>query len=359
MADIASVLTSVSKEGTTMRKTITAALLILCMFATLLFAGCSNAQKNRNDNTTAAQASKDGAASAYGEKKSVQTYNGFVSEDVILKKPVEKIKYLKGVYTGDPSLPEYNNEELAAKKRKNAQRYLDELGINDTVEFSVNEMNRVAFSLENHQIEAGERFIAVTPPSVPFDINATDEEIISFLKSDKYLSLLTVFSGVDFDKAFVSVRDEGSLEELEKTEEDEYYVFRTFTVCNKSDSPEQTAFDLAFNSISFWIVATKESLNKHEVSVYAKWMEDDYIVETTVDNSYFTTAKQQADDSIEAEVPNGYKIEDKDKATYRLVYDGSLKENYVIPCYQFFYPTDKTTFVATIQVPCFDISTLS
>ena len=73
-----------------MRKTITAALLILCMFATLLFAGCSDTQKNRNDSTTAVQASKNGAASAYGEKKSVQTYDGFVSEDVILKNPSKK-----------------------------------------------------------------------------------------------------------------------------------------------------------------------------------------------------------------------------------------------------------------------------
>lgn len=342
-----------------MKKNITAVLLTLCMFTTLLFVGCNDKKKNTDGDTTAASVSKNGAASAYGERKTVQTNNGFISEEAMLKQPVGKIKYLKGIYTGDPSLPEHNTEELKSKKKQNAQRYLDELGVKEKIEFTVNEMNRVAFSLENHKIEAGERFIAVTPPSIPFDINATDKEIIDFLKSDKYLSLLPTFSGVDLDNAFISINDDGSLEELEKTDDNEYYVFRTFTICNKSDSPEQLAFDLAFNSIYFWIVATKDSLNKHEVTIYANWMDDKYIAEMNVDASRFTAVKQQADDSVTTEVPDGCKIENKDKATYRIVYDGSIKDGYVIPCYQFFYPTDKTDCVATVKMPCVDISTLS
>lgn len=199
----------------------------------------------------------------------------------------------------------------------------------------------------------------MTPPSVPFDINVTNEEIISYLKSDKYLSLLQTFSGVNLDNAFIMNNTDGSLDILSQTDDDEYHVFRTITICNKSDSPEQLAFDLALNCITFWIVATKESLNEQEVSFYAKWVDDKYITETNVDPSYFTTAKKQADDLIETELPsNKYKIENKEKATCRIVYDSSLKDNYIIPCYQFFYPTNKADLVVGIRVPCMDMSTL-
>lgn len=343
-----------------MKKIIAAALLIFSMLTILLFVGCNNPQKNPENDTEATQA-KQGNASSYGEQNRVKTFTGSISEDLLLKQPVEKIKYLKGIHTGSPTEPEYNTEEVKAKRIQNAQRYLDELGIKDKIDFTIDEQNSVVFTLENNLIKANEHSVNVTPPSVPFDITATEEEVINFLKSNKYLSVLSAFSGIDLDNAFFTVIDAGCpLEELKESDDkDERYMDRTFCLCSKADSPEQLAFNLAFNSIKFWIFATKDSLNKHDVFFIAKWTEDKYIAEVNIDPSYFAVAKKQADDSIELALPSKeYKIGDKDKAKYSIYYDSSIKDNYAIPCYKFYYPTNDPNLVVEKTVPCMDISTL-
>ena len=344
-----------------MKKSIIASLLILCMFTTMLFASCSNTKNNSEIDTTAAtdttaeQVGKNGAVSSYGEEYMHEGYS--VPKSLLVNKSIKKIQYLKGIYVGDPSAPEYNTDEVKAERRKTAQRYLDTVGVTDKTEFTVNILNRVAFSVGDYNMEAGENYIGVILPTFPLKYDSTDEEIINVLKSDKYLFALSKLSDIDLDNAYIDREDEGSLEKLEQSDNENGSVSRKFSVCNKADSPEQLAANLRFNSIYFWIFVAKNPEDALKPTIFANWTDKKYIAEANLSSDSYEKAKEQADAEISTKLAENEKVTDLNKATCRIRYDSSVKENYVIPCYQFLYPTNQNRN-ASVMIPCIDVSAL-
>ena len=342
--------------------------LLLCsLFAAMIFGSCSTDKTKNNDPSTdnstqnsdsVSTAANNANAPAYGENTAEKKENVTLSAELSITQTAQKIKYLKGVYTGDPCTKEYNTEDIMAAKRQTAQNYLDIAGVTNKVDFSVDRMYGITFTVDDYKMYAVQNTVSVTPASSTLGIDSTDEEIINFLKADKYLAALAKLAGIDLNNSYVDRDDLGSLDEVRSQDSsDEAYVIRTFTVCNKADSPTDLAFNLKFNNISFFVSESKASSSHRKTEFYGCWTDKENIVEAPLATTSFTDAKRQADASIQSSTSATDSISNKENVQCRIVYDSSIKDSYIIPCYRFYYTTDKNSVVSA-DVPCIDITQL-
>ena len=246
-----------------------------------------------------------------------------------------------------------------AAKRQTSQKYLDIAGVKNKVDFSVDRMYGITFTVDNYTMYAVQNTVSVTPASSTLGIDSTDEEIINFLKADKYLAALAKLAGIDLNNSYVDRDDLGSLDEVRSQDSsDEAYVIRTFTVCNKADSPTDLAFNLKFNNISFFVSESKANSSHRKTEFYGCWTDKENIVEAPLATTSFSDAKRQADASIQSSTSETGSISNKENVQCRIVYDSSIKDSYIIPCYRFYYTTDKNSVVSA-DVPCIDITQLA
>ncbi len=334
--------------------------LLLCsIFAMMVFGSCTaeNA-KNKDPSTDNSTSNSDSVstpgnnanAPAYGENTAGKKENVTISKELRITQSVSKIKYIKGIPAVDTTRAEYNTEEVLNKKRESAQRYLDLLGIKEETEVSFNKFYDANFTVDGYDFKAGENYVSVDFSSVPFGMDASDSEIINFMKSNKYLAALAKNTGIDLNNAYIGKEDIGS----ENDEIDSYHL-RTFSICNKKDSPAEQAFELAAYRVSFSLSTPVEPGDIIHFS--GRWTDKEDIIEVPTAAISLTDAKRQADSSVQSPDSALGSISNKKNAQCSIVYEPSIKAGYSIPCYRFYYETDKT-YVVTADVPCIDTTKL-
>ena len=334
--------------------------LLLCsLFAAMIFGGCSTDNTKNNDTSTDSSTSNSYSVStpgnnanapAYGEKTVEKKEEIAIPNELRVTQSISKIKYLKGLPTVDTTRAEYNTEEVLNKKRESAQRYLDLLGIKEETEVSFNKFYDAIFTAGGYDFKAGEEYVSVDFTSVPFGLDASDREIINFMKSNKYLAALAENTGIDLNNAFIGKEDIGS----ENVEIAPYHL-RTFKVCNKKDTPEEQAFELAACRVAFSLSTPVEPGDIIHFS--GSWSNEKDLIEVPSAAISFDNAKKQADIDIQSTDPALGSISNKENAQCSFVYDSSIKPGYSIPCYRFYYETDKT-YVVTADIPCIDTTKL-
>lgn len=250
----------------------------------------------------------------------------------------------------DTTRAEYNTEEVLNKKRESAQRYLDLLGIKEKTEVSFNKFYDAIFTAGGYDFKAGEEYVSVDFTSVPFGLDASDSEIINFMKSNKYLAALTKNTGIDLNNAYIDREDLGTEDDANTS-----YHARTFTICNKKNSPADQAFELAAYRVSFTLITPVEPGDIIHFS--GRWTDEEDIIEVPSAAISLTDAKRHADSSVQSPDSTLGSVSNKENAQCSFVYDSSIKPGYSIPCYRFYYETDKT-YVVTADVPCIDTTKL-
>ena len=327
--------------------------LLLCsLFVTMILGSCTADNAKSNDPSTDNNTSNSDSVStaADGEKTVEKKEEIAIPNELRVTQSISKIKYLKGLPTVDTTRAEYNTEEVLNKKRETAQRYLDLLGIKEETEVSFNKFYYAIFTAGGYNFKAGENYVSVDFSSVPFGMNASDSEIINFIKSNKYLAALAKNTGIDLNNAYIGKEDIGS----ENDEIDSYHL-RTFSICNKKDSPAEQAFELAAYRVSFSLSTPVEPGDIIHFS--GRWTDKEDIIEVPTAAISLTDAKRQADSSVQSPDSALGSVSNKENAQCSFVYDSSIKPGYSIPCYRFYYETDKT-YVVTADIPCIDTTKL-
>lgn len=335
--------------------------LLLCsLFATMIFGSCStDKQKNNDPSTDNSTQNSDSVSTpgnnanvpAYGEKTVEKKEEIAIPNELRVTQSISKIKYLKGLPTVDTTRAEYNTEEVLNKKRESAQRYLDLLGIKEETEVSFNKFYDANFTAGGYDFKAGKNYVSVDFSSVPFGMNASDSEIINFMKSNKYLAALAKNSEVDLNNAYVDREDLGTEDDANTS-----YHARTFTICSKKSTPAEQAFELAAYRVSFTLINSANSSSK-KIHFSGRWTDEEDIIEVPSAAISLTDAKRQADSSVQSPDSTLGSVSNKENAQCSFVYDSSIKPGYSIPCYRFYYETDKT-YVVTADVPCIDTTKL-
>ena len=251
----------------------------------------------------------------------------------------------------DTTRAEYNTEEVLNKKRETAQRYLDLLGVKEKTEVSFNDFYEAAFTSGGYNFTAGENYVAVDFSSVPFGMDASDSEIINFMKSNKYLAALAKNTGINLNNAYIDREDLGTEDDVSSS-----YHFRFFTICNKKSSPVEQAFELYANEIKFSLLNSATTPDE-KIQFSGSWIDEEDIVEVPTAAISLTDAKRQADSSVQSPDSALGSISNKENAQCSIVYEPSIKAGYSIPCYRFYYETDKT-YVVTADIPCIDTTKL-
>lgn len=335
--------------------------LLLCsFFAMMIFGSCTAENAKKNDPSTDNSTSNSDSVStpgnnanvpAYGENTAGKKENVTISKELRITQSVSKIKYIKGIPAVDTTRAEYNTEEVLNKKRESAQRYLDLLGIKEETEVSFNKFYDAIFTAGDYDFKAGENYVSVDFSSVPFGMDASDSEIINFMKSNKYLAALTKNSEVDLNNAYIDREDLGTEDDANTS-----YHARTFTICNKKNSPADQAFELAAYRVSFTLINSATS-SSNTIHFSGRWTDKEDIIEVPTAAISLTDAKRQADSSVQSPDTALGSVSNKENAQCSFVYDSSIKPGYSIPCYRFYYETDKT-YVVTADVPCIDTTKL-
>ena len=334
--------------------------LLLCsLFAAMIFGSCSTDKQKNNDPSTDNSTSNSDSVStpgnnanapAYGENTAGKKENVTISKELRVTQSVSKIKYIKGIPAVDTTRAKYNTEKVLNKKRESAQRYLDLLGIKEETEVSFNKFYDANFTVDGYNFKAGENYVSVDFSSVPFGMDASDSEIINFMKSNKYLAALAKNTGIDLNNAYIGKEDIGS----ENDEIDSYHL-RTFSICNKKDSPAEQAFELAAYRVSFSLSTPVEPGDIIHFS--GRWTDEEDIIEVPTAAISFDNAKKQADIDIQSTDPALGSVSNKENAQCSIAYNSLIKPGFSIPCYRFYYETDKT-YVVTADVPCIDTTKL-
>lgn len=334
--------------------------LLLCsIFAMMVFGSCSTDKTKNNDTSTDNSTSNSDSVStpgnnanvpAYGENTADKKENVTISKELRVTQSVSKIKYIKGIPAVDTTRAEYNTEEVLNKKRESAQRYLDLLGIKEETEVSFNKFYDAIFTAGDYDFKAGENYVSVDFSSVPFGMDALDSEIINFMKSNKYLAALTKNSEVDLNNAYIDREDLGTEDDANTS-----YHARTFTICNKKNSPADQAFELAAYRVSFTLITPVEPGDIIHFS--GRWTDEEDIIEVPTAAISFDNAKKQADIDIQSTDPALGSVSNKENAQCSIAYNSLIKPGFSIPCYRFYYETDKT-YVVTADVPCIDTTKL-
>ena len=335
--------------------------LLLCsLFTAMIFGGCSTDKQKNNDPSTDNSTSNSDSVStpgnnanvpAYGENTAGKKENVTISKELRVTQSVSKIKYFKGLSTVDTTRADYNTEEVLNKKRESAQRYLDLLGIKEETEVSFNKFYQANFTAGGYDFKAGKNYVSVDFSSVPFGMDASDSEIINFMKSNKYLAALAKNTGIDLNNAYIDREDLGTEDDVSSS-----YHFRFFTVCNKKSSPVEQAFELYANEIKFSLLNSATTPDE-KIQFSGSWIDEEDIIEVPTAAISLTDAKRQADSSVQSPDSALGSVSNKENAQCSFVYDSSIKPGYSIPCYRFYYETDKT-YVVTADVPCIDTTKL-
>ena len=379
-------------------KKITIITLLLCsLFATMIFGGCSPG-KNNDNNTTNDPATSDEEstpadnepseeivpadievseemtssdnkaeeettrskplAGANGNAKSdcqeyeFRTPEGPVPKELLVTEPIKTIKYFQSVLTGDPCVADYATEEMMAKKKNVAQQYIDIVGFKEKPEISVDKYNYIEFKTDGCDFSVGLSSVSAKLDSVSIKIDASDNDIISIFKSNKYLTALAKITGINLDNVYID-RDDmlmspGTINQC---------LHRSVTICNKADFPVEQAFEMEKRSIGFNLSESTERSDKR-LQFSGHWITDKYIVEETLSATSYADAKKQADATVDGIIPDpSDSISNKTDVECCIIYEPTVKDYYYIPCYRFFYTTDRNHIVR-VDVPCIDATKL-
>ena len=342
-------------------KKLSAIILVCLLLTSLIFGGCSDNEPSEIANETTSTDVTDSDVSSYDTGSYGIANFGNVSlssvvpDDLLLGDfDTLTLKYIKGVDLMKNYF-ERKNEETTNKKKEILRRFFETAGITTIPEFTTDVNYRVeCITDDGVTVSCSGIGITITPKTEVLNNTSTDEEILNYIKTDKYLNALAVMSGVDTNNMTVHHETEA----FGETQAQSYSVY------TKTDSVEDRAFNTENHRISFQCYLSQTEKTVSGITWFAgSIVADNTVHEITVNKEAYEKALSKAaaelveQENIALAKDSSYQKRNisVDNMRCRLVYNYLVKPGYKVPVFRFFFKCDDGTVLRN-EVPCVDAS---
>ncbi len=331
--------------------------IIICLLTiiSILFASCGASGNTTTENSSTE--TPQGGASAYGTSSNASaTLDEVISEKLRIDTSTDHtVKYVHDVYTGDAGTDEYCTEEVMATKEKEVEKFFEVLGTQAKEITNGKALkNTVDFSGDGFTGSVYYGSLNVTPDEMSLTVDSTDEEILNYFNSRPELVALAKYSGVDLENVFIN-------RSITRSNTDENNRFCKYNICTNVESPEELAYNVRFNSISFNLYDKTEddensSTTEGTTFSVAQQLASDFdyksnTSEITVPASAYKTAAETAARDISANTEPKEDVTADKLSVCTITYTTSQeKSGYIIPCYRFYYVSDSSVYYSDVAL---------